>query len=106
MSWSPMTSLPGVRYGVRGITVGTQVLMMGNIRFVHTIITSSLQYSGGSDGYYSYKTGRKRWKEIDGDEIYSLDLNTEKWKLVDNLNVARKHQAVSSVELNLFDFCN
>ena len=41
MSWSPMTSLPGVRAGVRGITIGSQVLMMGNIRLVHTVITSS-----------------------------------------------------------------
>ena len=37
-TWSPMTSLPGGRYGVRGITIGSQVLMMGNIRLVHTFI--------------------------------------------------------------------
>ena len=38
MSWSPMTSLPGVRHGVRGLTIGSQVLMLGNIRLVHTFI--------------------------------------------------------------------
>ena len=43
MSWSPMTSLPGVRSGVRGITIGTQVLMMGNIRLVHTVINIIIQ---------------------------------------------------------------
>ena len=37
-TWSPMTSLPGVRYGVRGITIGSQVLMMGNIRLVHAVL--------------------------------------------------------------------
>ena len=37
-TWSPMTSLPGVRWSVRGLTFGTQVLMMGNIRLVHTFI--------------------------------------------------------------------
>merc|ERR1712107_660119 len=76
-TWSPMTSLPGVRTGVRGLTIGSQVLMMG-----------------GWDG-----SSRR-------DEIYSLDLNTEEWKLVDHLNVARGWHAVSSVELNLFDLCN
>ena len=93
MSWSPMTSLPGVRDGVRGITIGTQVLMMGNIRLVHTVITSSLQYSGGWDG-------------SSRDEIYSLDLNTEEWKLVDHLNVARGHHAVSVVSEDYWNFCN
>ena len=37
-TWSPMTSLPGVRYGVRGLSIGTQVLMIGNIRLVYTFI--------------------------------------------------------------------
>ena len=37
-TWSPMTSLPGKREGVRGLTFGTQVFMMGNIRLVQTII--------------------------------------------------------------------
>ena len=87
-TWSPMTPLPRRLYGLRGLTMGSKVLMIGTIRLVHTVITSSLQYSGGYSG-----------------EIYSLDLNTEKWKLVDNLNVARQYHAVSSVELNLFDFC-
>ena len=88
-----MTSLPGVRYGVRGLTIGPQVLMMGNIRLVHTLKSSSLQYSGGSDGSYR-------------DEIYSLDLNTEEWKLVDHLNVARSAHAVSVVSADYWNFCN
>ena len=40
-SWSPMTSLPEASYYVKGITIGSQVLMIGNIRLVHTVITSS-----------------------------------------------------------------
>merc|ERR1712107_363108 len=66
-TWSPMTSLPGVRWAVRGLTIGSQVLMIG--------------------GY----DGSQR------DEIYSLDLNTEEWKLVDHLNVAREYHAVSAI---------
>ena len=37
-TWSPMTSLPGERQGLRGLTFGTQVLMIGNIRLVHAVI--------------------------------------------------------------------
>ena len=37
-TWSPMTSLPGVRSGVKGMTIGTQVLMIGNIRLVQTVL--------------------------------------------------------------------
>ena len=89
-----MTPLPGKSSGVRGITMGSQVLMIGNIRLVLTVITSSLHYSGGFDlSSRSYN------------EIYSLDLNTEEWKLVDNLNVKKNGPAVSSVESNLFDLC-
>ena len=90
-----MTPLPGKSSGVRGINMGSQVLMIGNIRLVLTVITSSLHYSGGFDlSSRSYN------------EIYSLDLNTEEWKLVDNLNVKKNGPAVSSVESNLFDLCN
>ena len=95
-SWSPMTSLPGVRFLVQGLNIGSEVLMMGNIRLVNTIITSLLQYSGGRDG-----TRETSYR----DEIYSLDLNTEEWKLVDNFNIDRGAFGVSSVESNLFDFC-
>ena len=89
-SWSPMTSLPGERAEVRGITIGSEVFMIGNIGLVNTIITSSLQYSGGGS-----KTTN----------IFSLDLNTEEWKLVDHLNVSYIFHAVSSVDLTLFNFC-
>ena len=37
-SWSPMTSLPGKRWGVKGITIGSQVLMMGNIRLFFILL--------------------------------------------------------------------
>ena len=37
-TWSPMTSLPGGRGALRGLTIGSQVLMIGNIRLVHTFI--------------------------------------------------------------------
>merc|ERR1712107_941151 len=75
-TWSPMTSLPGERLGVRGITIGSQVLMMG-----------------GYDGSYR-------------DEIYSLDLNTEEWKLVNHLNDERGYHAVSVVSTDYWNFCN
>ena len=42
-TWSPMTPLPGWRSGLRGLTMGSKVLMIGNIRLVQTVITSSLQ---------------------------------------------------------------
>ena len=41
--WSPMTSLPGYRFGLRGLSVGSHVLMMGNIRLVHTDINIIIQ---------------------------------------------------------------
>ena len=85
-----MTSLPGERAEVRGITIGSEVFMIGNIGLANTIITSSLQYSGGGS-----KTTN----------IFSLDLNTEEWKLVDHLNVSYIFHAVSSVDLTLFNFC-
>ena len=37
-TWSPMTSLPGERQGLRGLSIGSQVLMIGNIRLVHAVI--------------------------------------------------------------------
>ena len=36
-NWSPMTSLPGERYAVRGLTIDKRVLMIGDFFGLHLI---------------------------------------------------------------------
>ena len=54
-SWSPMISLPGSLpkwWAVRGITIGSQVLMIGYIRLFHTAFSALFRRLGRRSGWF------------------------------------------------------
>ena len=87
--WSPMTSLPGTRVGINGLTIDNRVLMIGKIKssFDFCLIPT---LSGGYGG------------DLD---ILELDLATEEWRTVGNFYNGRIDPGVSTITEDSWQYC-
>ena len=91
-NWSTMTSLPGARYTVRGLTIDNRVLMIGSI-WLSFDLCLILMLSGGYDVSFI------------SDDVYELDPVTEEWRIVSQLFVERYDHAVYATTQDLWQYC-
>ena len=86
-----MTSLPERRFGVRALTIGNTVFMIGKLR--SSELGAYLVFVGGFDGVKYQKN------------IFKLEAKGEKWKDEGAMYYDRQYLEVSLTNENLWQYC-
>ena len=95
-NWSTMTSLPGVRFAVKELTIDNRVLMTGEMFILPLHLHDGHLFCAGGEDRSSYH-----------DDIYEMDLATKQWTNVGNLLDSRDRHGVSVVNNteSLWQYC-